>query len=138
LTLGVLFVNGLIQLGVMELFGEIKTASDQLGVEEGSLNPSDVWLLLLSTSLVAPVVEEFLFRGLLYRWLRERRGVRAAAVISAAIFAVTHFIPLLMPSIFVLGLALAWVAERYGSLYPPLALHATFNAIATLALVAAG
>ncbi|MEA2498821.1 MAG: hypothetical protein QOH26_1226, partial [Actinomycetota bacterium] len=42
LTLGVLFVNGLIQLGVMELFGEIKTASDQLGVEEGSLNPSDV------------------------------------------------------------------------------------------------
>jgi membrane protease YdiL (CAAX protease family) len=137
LTFAVLFANLLVQAGIQAVFGEIRTASDQLGVEEGSIGASEVWLLLITTSVVAPIVEEFVFRGLLYRYVRARRGIPTAMVVSAALFSLGHFIPLLMPSLFLLGLALAWVAQRYDSLYPAIALHAFFNAIATVALASA-
>jgi membrane protease YdiL (CAAX protease family) len=36
-------------------------------------------------------------------------------------------VPTLIPSLFVFGLFLAWVVERYGSLYPAMALHSLNN-----------
>jgi membrane protease YdiL (CAAX protease family) len=136
-TFGVIFANLLVQEGIQAAFGEIRTASDQLGVGEGGIDAAEAGLLLITTSVAAPVVEEFVFRGLLYRYLRARRGIPTAMVVSAALFSLGHFIPLLMPSLFLLGLALAWVAQRYDSLYPAIALHAFFNAIATIALASA-
>jgi membrane protease YdiL (CAAX protease family) len=88
--------------------------------------PDLLWLILAG-AVLAPIVEEFLFRGLLYRYLRKRRSRTFAIVLTAGLFAVAHLVPTLIPSLFVFGIFLAWVVERYGSLYPAMALHSLNN-----------
>jgi membrane protease YdiL (CAAX protease family) len=86
--------------------------------------------------LVAPVCEEILFRGFVFRAFRARARFWPAALGSAALFSVTHVDLLVMPAIFVDGLLLAYVFERRQRLTASIAAHATLNLIAYLALVA--
>ncbi len=99
------------------------------------------WPAMAATTLVVavvvPAVEETAFRGLLYGWLRSRLGIAGAGAISALAFAVLHGMPVFMPALFLLGLVLAWLYERYRSLWVPVAFHGVFNA-AMLALLYAG
>lgn len=93
--------------------------------------------MLLVAGVLAPIVEEIAFRGLLYRWLRERLGVGVGMVGSALAFSVLHGIAGLIPAIAVLGLILAWVYERTGSIWAPVIVHGVYNAIVTTILYAA-
>jgi membrane protease YdiL (CAAX protease family) len=79
--------------------------------------------------LAAPVFEEFIFRGLLYRGMR--RTIRPAYAIlgSATIFAVVHPSVSALP-VFVLGIAAAFSFERSRLLAAPIAAHVVYNAIA--------
>jgi uncharacterized protein len=110
-----------------------------------------VWLLLTGIGVVflAPLGEETLFRGFLYRGLRrpftsggERRRlpVWAAAVISGALFGLGHlqgrsFI-VLVPPLWAVGIGLAFVYQRRRSLLASMAAHGTFNVIGFLFLLA--
>lgn len=94
-------------------------------------------LILLLAGALAPLVEEVAFRGLFYGWLRTRLGVMPASLISAGGFAVLHGIPSLAPALFVIGLMLAAIYERSGSLWPAIVLHGTFNALMTTLLYTA-
>lgn len=102
---------------------------------------TDWWMFVLNIILaviLAPVIEETLFRGLVYGSLRIYGGKWVAAAISAAIFSGLHLQTYGFFSRFVLGLALAYLYERYRSLYPSIALHAFNNLIATLLMLAVG
>ena len=89
-------------------------------------------LTLIAAAVVAPLVEETFFRGLLYGGLRERIGVAGAMLVSTLFFTALHFsIDQFIP-IFVLGLFLAWLYEKTGSLYPGILLHAVNNAVSLL------
>lgn len=118
------------------LFGDVPSTQEQVLGGEASLTSSDYLLLLLVGVVVAPIVEEFLFRGLIYRYLRGKKSITFAVFLSAAIFAAAHFIPTLIPALFVLGIALALVAQRYDSIYPAMTLHALNNAIGLTILYA--
>lgn len=93
--------------------------------------------LLLVAAVVAPVVEEVAFRGLLYRWLRERAGPIVGAGASALAFSLLHGIAGLIPAIFVLGVILAWIYERTGSIWAPILVHGVYNGIVTTIVYAA-
>lgn len=101
----------------------------------------DVAFALLFT-VAAPVAEELLFRGVLFRSLRDgflggmgkRSAVALGAIISGVIFGGIHvgggqdkFLPVLM----VLGILLALAYQWSGTLYVPVAIHAINNALAT-------
>ncbi len=86
-----------------------------------------ILLALPVVCVAAPIVEETVFRGVLYRWLRSVVSVRSAMVISAAVFALAHAITLLFLPLFGLGILLAWIYERSGSLWPAVLVHALFN-----------
>lgn len=99
----------------------------------------DISLLFLSTSpwgklaiaflaiVVAPPIEEFLFRGLLYSSLREELGVPLGITLGAFFFAsVHHDIPHLLP-LMTLGIVLSFLYERQRSLFPPIIAHALWN-----------
>lgn len=93
--------------------------------------------LLLGAAAVVPVVEETVFRGILYGAMRRRWSVPAAAAASAVIFAVGHphtGIVGLLPYV-AIGVALAWLYERTGSLVAPAAAHAAFNLFFVTALL---
>ena len=78
--------------------------------------------------LFAPIAEEYLFRGLLYRALeREWRGWRAVAG-SAAFFAIYHPVLSWLP-VGLLGITNALVFKKTGRLAPAVLLHTVYNAV---------
>lgn len=106
------------------------TLPDELGVDESTVN---LVLVLLLVVVMAPVAEEILFRGYVFRALRNGVGTWAAAVISGIIFGGIHVgsspIEFIVP-LCVLGAGLALLYQWTGSLYAPVALHAFNNSIA--------
>ncbi|HEX5010499.1 MAG TPA: type II CAAX endopeptidase family protein, partial [Planctomycetota bacterium] len=76
--------------------------------------------------VVAPVFEEFLFRGLVFSGMRRSQGFLKSALFSAAIFAIVHP-PVSVAPVFVLGLLTAAAYERSGALLAPVLVHAAFN-----------
>jgi CAAX protease family protein len=79
---------------------------------------------------VAPVIEEFFFRGFLYQAFRSRFGVIGGAVLSGLIFGAIHFKPEYLVPLAVLGVVLALLFQKTGSLWPCILAHAMNNAIA--------
>ena len=86
-------------------------------------------LMLLCLAVVVPIVEETLFRGLLFPLLGRRLPNVAAVPACAVIFASAHGIPVLIPMLFTVGLALSLLFARTRSLYPGILLHGIQNAV---------
>lgn len=99
----------------------------QLEFEEPSRGV--LFLTGIGVVIIAPIAEEMFFRGFLFRALRRWLSLWPAAMLSAAVFAAVHIQPLVIPSIFVLGVVLAVVVERRGSIVPSIAAHVTFNLV---------
>jgi len=110
---------------------EEQTTLDDLGADEGTIALIASALLVI---VVAPIVEEFFFRGFLYRTLRTSLPAWVAILIAGGVFGLIHAPTGIeaVPSIFVLGVVLCFIYERTGSLYPVIALHAFNNMIAFL------
>lgn len=82
---------------------------------------------------LAPVTEELVCRGVLYRALRTRWRPAIAAPISALVFALPHLDPQMLPLQIAAGVVLCVVVERTGSLIPAVMLHSALNAPAVAA-----
>jgi membrane protease YdiL (CAAX protease family) len=82
--------------------------------------------------VMAPVLEELLFRGILQRSAVGAYGPAKGIMISAAVFGVIHFIPLQVINAFALGLVLGYVYYRTRSLTGVILMHAANNALSYL------
>jgi membrane protease YdiL (CAAX protease family) len=78
-------------------------------------------------TVVAPVVEELMFRGVGYGLL-ERFGRTTAVVVVGVAFGLIHGLVAGFPVIAAFGIGLAYLRARTGSIYPCILLHASFNA----------
>lgn len=88
-----------------------------------------VVLIAVFAIMVAPVFEEFFFRGFAYPVLKQRWGTWRALMTVSAVFAAIHFhLPSFGP-LFALGFGLGLAYELSGSLLAPITMHALFNAI---------
>lgn len=106
------------------------------GVDLTALFGSDavgVLLAVLMVVLVGPVVEEAVFRGALLEGLAARFGAWPAIFAQAALFAAFHRSWWLLLPTLVLGIVLGWLAHERESLWPPIALHALYNALTVAA-----
>jgi len=91
-------------------------------------------LVSLLAIVVAPLTEEAIFRGVLFRALAGRTTATLGAVLSAAIFALIHFEvvfsqPIALLGLFTIGLLLAVAYHLTGNLLVPIIAHGVFNAI---------
>jgi membrane protease YdiL (CAAX protease family) len=86
-----------------------------------------ILLALPVVCVAAPIVEETIFRGVLYRWLRGVLPMGLAMLFSGAVFAAAHAVTLLFLPLLGFGVLLAWIYERSGSLWPGVIVHALFN-----------
>lgn len=100
-------------------------------------------MLVVMAVLVAPVVEEFVFRGLLFRAVADRYGFWLGAIASAVPFGLTHVavgaaidLWALRITLAVVGIVLAWVHWRRRNLLANIAAHATFNVIGVMIILA--
>jgi membrane protease YdiL (CAAX protease family) len=90
--------------------------------------------LVFFAVVLAPVGEEFIFRGVLFPFFRQLGWPRLAWLGVSLLFALIHLnLPTLVP-LFVLALVLAWLYDRTDRLLVPIAAHSLFNA-ANLAIL---
>jgi len=89
--------------------------------------------MVLLVGVFVPLVEEVVFRGLIFGWLRRHLRFLPAALLSALLFGAVHMVPQLMPALSIMGFVLAAVVERSGSLWPAIIVHGLFNSLMTIA-----
>lgn len=76
--------------------------------------------------VLIPVVEELLFRGILFGSFASSFSYKIAMVLSAAIFALLH-LTISWPSVFLIGILLAWIYWRTDNLAVTMVIHGTIN-----------
>jgi uncharacterized protein len=85
-------------------------------------------------AIVAPVVEELLFRGIGFHLL-QRFGDTVAIVGTGLGFGLYHGLVNALPILTLFGIALAWLRARTRSVYPGMLVHAAFNSVALIVSV---
>lgn len=118
---------------------------DQIAVrhlKDAAGDPLLIVVSVLAIIILVPVIEELLFRGFLQSWLITRFPPLVSIVISSLIFTGVHFSPSqgianveLMTGLFLLALFLGYLYQRQGSLWAPIGLHCTFNAISVTVIL---
>ena len=88
---------------------------------------------IISITIMAPLVEELLFRGAIQGYLL-RKGMKPlnAILIASAIFGIVHMNPIQIPFAFSIGLIFGWLYYRTGSVVPGIIGHFINNSIATI------
>lgn len=95
---------------------------------EAIVEHAPVGLALIAIALLPAIAEELVFRGVLARSLA-RRSVPIAILASALVFSLYHLLPIQMVATFPLGVALAILAVRSGSVLPGMLTHFLNNAM---------
>ncbi len=98
-------------------------------------DPLALALYGVTTVVFAPVGEEFFYRGLTFSGLA-RWGFVPAAFVSSAIFAISHFDAGSLIPFTALGMVMAWLYWRTGSLWDSIVFHCLFNSLTFILLVA--
>lgn len=94
-----------------------------------------VWTEVLAGTFLAPAAEELFFRGYLFRAFAVRKGIPAAYLLSAGLFALSHLVgggdllPII-PALFIVGLLLCFAYHRTGNLVADVTAHALNNGAA--------
>ncbi len=116
-------------LSLLESFGVIETFEPQelITLFQKGGDPLAIGLLVAMAVVLAPVVEEIIFRGCIYRFLKSQTTLIPAQIISGCLFSLMHwnllsFIPLVLVGIF-----LARIYEKSGNLMVSMWFHAFFN-----------
>jgi len=85
--------------------------------------------LTILVSVLGPIIEEIFFRGFMYAAVKKHLGVLGAAFLSAAVFSALHTNIVGFFPIMALGLLLAFLYERTGSLVGSITVHIVHNSI---------
>jgi membrane protease YdiL (CAAX protease family) len=128
------------------VFGALGTMALSVAVSQVGLQPEgmkqvldivrdihQLALSLLLLAVLAPLVEELVFRGLLYGWLAGRWGKNVGWIVSSLAFAAAHTEPAHIILVFPLGLLFGWLRQRTDSLLPSLVAHIANNGLALVA-----
>ena len=88
---------------------------------------------IISITIMAPLVEELLFRGAIQGYML-RKGIKPlhAILIASAIFGIVHMNPIQIPFAFAIGLIFGWLYYRTGSVIPGIVGHFINNSIACI------
>ncbi len=125
-----LFFAGLIGVfafnAFYSLFGQ-RTNADSL-VQQATRAPISTLATLILAVTVVPVCEETFFRGYLFPGLARAMPIWAAIFASALIFGAAHADAASFAPLAVIGIALALLRWRTGSLWPGILFHAAINA----------
>jgi membrane protease YdiL (CAAX protease family) len=92
---------------------------------------------IISITIMAPLVEELLFRGAIQGYML-RKGMKPlnAILIASAIFGIVHMNPIQIPFAFAIGMIFGWLYYRTGSVIPGIVGHFINNSIACIQIAA--
>jgi membrane protease YdiL (CAAX protease family) len=116
----------------------ILSMSPLVGMSEGFAQATEDFyagtfaLELIGSAFLTPVLEEMVYRGIVYTRLKRHLGVTPAVVLSAFVFGLMHFNIVQFLYAFVLGLMLALIMEKYSHVCAPILAHMTVNLISVV------
>lgn len=87
---------------------------------------------LISVCLIAPLIEEMLFRGMILRAFLESYSASSSILLSSLLFALFHMTITQLPVAFVVGCLLGWLYVKTKSLWPSIMAHFFYNSFAML------
>lgn len=99
---------------------------------QSNLAGSSVILQFLVLGILTPILEELLFRGVIYKRLKMYCDVSVAAYIAAIIFAIAHFNLIQGLYAFILGIVLSYIYEKNGSLVDTMVAHSAANMVSVV------
>lgn len=95
-------------------------------------NDYGFWGVFLKVAVIAPIVEEIIFRGLIFNGFRRNYNGFVAVFMSALLFSLFHLNPWQMPATFMLGLLLGWLMLRTDCIFVAILGHSINNAMVLL------
>lgn len=121
---------------------QLREAQNLKGGNDGHIDAAVIALLVLVAVIAAPVIEEFVFRGLLLRTFMQRWSFWPAALVSSLIFAVGHTYEvdtlagatILAANVGIIGVVHCYLVRVTGRLAPAMMSHALVNGLAVLVL----
>ena len=103
--------------------------------KQPSVTALSVVLAVVALVVIGPVVEEIVFRGLLFGALAPRLGTLAGALVTALVFGISHGDPVLFAALAAFGFVAALAYAATNNLAVPIVLHVVNNALGALLLI---
>lgn len=119
------FVVWAFAVGEPSLLASKLRAADPLKAWEWTLSPAGLVRMVVLSWVVGPIVEELVFRGLLYRAWERQWGWIPALVLTSTCFALFH--PDRMVATFLSSVIYICLLRRTGTLRAPILMHMAFN-----------
>jgi len=91
--------------------------------------PAEIVVAAIAVTIVAPLAEELLFRGIVHRLVRRLWGAGPATIISGLVFGLLHYEPWYLFGLIGLGFLLSYIYEATRSLTPCVVTHGVYNGI---------
>ena len=107
------------EFSVQEIVNNIKTSN----------NSTELIIAFIMIVIIAPIIEEILFRGLIYRVIKRLLGPFFSAFISSLLFSFVHLNLLSFPYLFILGVILCVFYENENTIITPILVHSILNGI---------
>lgn len=121
----------------------IESTTNQILVEE-VINSNPLYMFF-ATVIFAPIVEELVFRGAIYKGMRQVVGVVPSVLASSMSFAIMHLVVsifslnfqdiLLLPIYIVPGVVLCLLYEKTNNIYAPIFLHLINNIVSYITII---
>ena len=127
---GQIFVN--IIMKVFAGTDQLNSAMKLLEKAFSARGPIDGFIILVVVAIGAPLVEELLFRGVLFEEIKKECSVKATIFLTALIFGFYHFNIIQSPNTFFMGLVLAYVYYKTRSIKASIIVHSTNNILAMI------
>ncbi len=131
---GVMVINLIMAVILLNVFHIIPPQQEVITL---LLESNNLWLFLSYAILIvviAPIVEETFFRGLIYSFIRSKYGVFKGLLVSGMIFGLAHQSLWAFVGTTLGGIGLAYLYEKSKSLYTSILAHMVWNGIVTFSL----
>lgn len=131
----VIAIAGMLSIALNNLIIIGNLSEYSIGYEETAMAfySASLPMQILCLGILAPINEELVFRGLMYRRMREDTGFITTVFYSAVVFGLFHGNMVQMLYGMIMGLMLAYVCEKYSSVLAPIVAHITANIFSILA-----
>jgi hypothetical protein len=130
-TLATELVNFLIRRMPQNVPEGLEMANEVLRNTDGYL----LLTFLFSVCIFAPIVEEVIFRGILWWPIERLLSSNIALVVTSILFALAHVDLFHIVAVFPLGLLFGFLRKRTNSIWPAIIAHAANNTMASLSLI---
>jgi len=133
--IGVLILVPILALtSLLSVFMEEMGGGEPPTLVGGVDGTADIIYMGIAIVIIAPFIEELLFRGYLFDQIRKKASPMVAILSTALLFALVHFSIATMIPIFIMGVIMGVLRERTGSIIPSLLFHSLNNLFALVIL----